>query len=326
MVVGGLGALFDPALQASVPALSGGDVSVVQATNGLMDITRRLARTLGPALAGLLVAFLPLAHFFTLDAVSFAISALTICALGGRFAWHPASAGGARGQGIRAMLREALDGLHLARACKPLYWSLLALALSNVVWSIAFVIGVPLLVARGVGGSVGVYALIVGAYGVGNVLGNILIGSLRIRRRLFTIFLGKGVLGLGFLLLACASSVPLALFASALAAVGGPMGDIMILTMLQVDLPADGIGKGYSVMMIMENAGASLGLLAAVPFFHLVSVPAGIALCALLLLIVSALGLLRFGMEQTETAETAAVADGAIEAQSSLPSGPRNGR
>ncbi|MGA7669501.1 MAG: MFS transporter, partial [Nitrolancea sp.] len=43
VVIGGLGALFDPALQASLPALSG-DVQVLQAANGLMDMTRRLAR------------------------------------------------------------------------------------------------------------------------------------------------------------------------------------------------------------------------------------------------------------------------------------------
>lgn len=179
--------------------------------------------------------------------------------------------------------------------------------MSNVVWSIAFVIGMPLLVARGLGQSAGVYALIVSAYGVGNVLGNLLVGSVPIRRRFFTIFLGKGLLDLGFLLLACASSVPLALLASALAAIGGPMGDIMILTMLQVDLPADGIGKGYSLRMILENVGASLGLLVAVPLFRLVSVPIGIAFCALSLLGVSVLVLLRFGERHSEAMVVTAI-------------------
>src|SRR5579884_3289219 len=43
MVVDGAGALFNPALQASLPALAG-DAQTLQATNGLMDVTRRLAR------------------------------------------------------------------------------------------------------------------------------------------------------------------------------------------------------------------------------------------------------------------------------------------
>ena len=139
-----------------------------------------------------------------------------------------------------------------------------------------------------------------GAYGVGNVLSNLVIGSLRIKRRVPLIFLGKGILGIGFLLLALSTSVPMALFASALAAIGGPMSDIMILTMLQTDLPSDQIGKAYSLLMILESVGSSLGYLVAVPFFGLVSVPLGIALSALPLLLISVPGLLRFGLREPE--------------------------
>src|SRR5579883_2481097 len=88
VVIGGLGALFDPALQASLPALTG-DMATLQATNGLMDITRRLARALGPSLVGVLVALLPVPQFFTLDAVSFLISAGAVYSLGRRYNWRP---------------------------------------------------------------------------------------------------------------------------------------------------------------------------------------------------------------------------------------------
>ncbi|HLG61084.1 MAG TPA: MFS transporter [Ktedonosporobacter sp.] len=54
-VIGAVGSLFGPALQASLSALSENDQGTLQATNALMDITRRLARTLGPTLVGLLV-------------------------------------------------------------------------------------------------------------------------------------------------------------------------------------------------------------------------------------------------------------------------------
>jgi MFS family permease len=300
VIIGSLSALFDPALQASLPALTG-DTRTLQATNGLMDITRRLARILGPGLAGLLVAFLPLTHFFTLDAVSFAISALAVFALGSRFAWKPVRTRPvAQAKGLNGLLREALAGMRLVGAHRPLFWSLLSVALSNFVWSIAFVLGVPLLVAHSLGNNVGAYGLIVGAYGVGNVLSNLVIGSLNIRRRVLSVFLGKGILGLGFLLLAFSPSVAIAMFASALAALGGPMGDIMTLTMLQTDLPADQIGKAYSLRMILENIGAALGLLVAVPLFSIMSVPLTIALSALLLLLVSAAGLLRFGLREPE--------------------------
>ena len=68
-LVGSLGALFDPALQASLPALTGDDERTLQATNGLMDVTRRLARILGPG--QVVLQFIPLAHLLKLDAQSF---------------------------------------------------------------------------------------------------------------------------------------------------------------------------------------------------------------------------------------------------------------
>ncbi|MDQ2717672.1 MAG: hypothetical protein M3Z08_22495 [Chloroflexota bacterium] len=117
-------------------------------------------------------------------------------------------------------------------------------------------------------------------------------------------------MGAGFLLLAFSSSVPMALFACTLAAVGGPMGDIMTLTMVQTDLPSDQIGKAYSLRMILESVGSALGSLVAVPLFSLVSVPLGIALSAVLLLVVSMAGLWRFGLHvQHQTIITRPLSD-----------------
>ncbi len=298
IVIGGLGALFDPALQSSLPALTS-DTQTLQATNGLMDVTRRLARVLGPSLAGLLITFLPLFHFFTLDAISFAISAAALLSLGKRFAWKPArTQGTVSGHGVRGMLGEIAGALRLVRSHSPLLWALVTNGLISAVWAIAFTIGAALLADRVLGGNVGAYGLIVGAYGVGNVMSNLVIGSLTIRRRVALIFTGKLVLGAGFLILAAAPTLPVALVGSAFAAIGGPMNDIMTLTMIQTDLPADQIGKVYSLRTILESLGLSLGLLLAVPLFAYLSVPLVIALCALVMIAIGAASLLRFGFSE----------------------------
>lgn len=293
VVVGSLSALFDPALQASLPALTGNS-QILQATNGLMDVTRRLARALSPSLAGLLIIFLPLAHFFTLDAISFAISALAVFSLGRHFAWKPERSQETT-RGVKGIAREIGGALRLIRTHSSLTWIFGSYAFINMVWSMGFTIGVPLLAARVLGGNIGAYGLIVGAYGVGNVVSNLVIGSLTIHRRVLTIFTGKLVLGAGFFLLAFAPALPVALIGSALAAIGGPMGDIMLLTMIQTDLPSNQIGKVYSLLMILQSAGASIGLLLAVPLFTLVSVPIGIACCASVMVAVGIAGLARFG-------------------------------
>jgi MFS transporter, DHA3 family, macrolide efflux protein len=299
VLVGSLGALFDPTLQASLPALTG-DTQTLQATNGLMDVTRRLARMLGPSLAGVLIAFIPLTHFFTLDAISFAISALTVFSLGRRYAWKALR--GVDGdeidvaRGIRGIAKEIRGAFLLLRQHKLLLWAIAAGGPISVVWGAAFIVGVPLLASRVLNGGVGAYGLIVGAYGVGNVASNLVVSSLHIRRRGLAIFLGKLILGVGFLLLANSVNLWMALLCAAFAAIGGPMGDILSVTMIQTDLPADQIGKVFSLSMIVESAGTSLGLILAAPLYALFSVRVAIGLCAVLVITVGVAGLLRFGL------------------------------
>ncbi len=296
VIVGSLGALFSPALQASLPALTS-DTRTLQATNGLMDVTRRLARALGPSLVGILSTFLPLAHFFTLDAISFAISALAIYALGRHFAWKAVPQPGQK-RGIRGIASDLAGAIRLARAHGPIAWMLATNWLIALAWSAAFVVGVPLLADRALGGSVTVYGLIVGAYGVGNVVSNLVIGSITIRRRVLVMLLGRLIVAGGFLLMVSVPVLPVALSGSALAAVGGPMADIPLLVMIQADLPSNQVGKVSSLEMTLESGGSTLGLLLAIPLFRYLSSAAGIIICSLVIALPSIGGLARFGFEE----------------------------
>jgi hypothetical protein len=132
IIIGSLDTLFDPALQASLPALTDNAATLLSA-NGLMNITRRLASALGPSLAGVLVALFPLTHFFTLDAISFVISALAIFSLGTRFVWRPARSGGSLA-GVRGIMGEVATALRLVRGHRPLAWAMQANGLSNFAW------------------------------------------------------------------------------------------------------------------------------------------------------------------------------------------------
>jgi MFS family permease len=298
IIVGSLEALFAPALQASLPALAG-DTQTLQATNALMDLTRRLARAIGPSLAGILIVWMPLFHFFTLDAASFFISAFAVVSLGRRFAWKPV-----REQefasGIKGITAEIRGAMQLVSAHRPLAWALVSMIIISLSWGAGFTVGVPLLAARVLKGNIGAYGLIIGAYGVGNVLSNLVIGNLVIRRKVTMLFSGKIVLGVGFLFIAFAPNLLIALLGSAFAAIGGPMGDIVLVTMIQNDLPSEQIGKVYSLLMLVENTGTSLGLLLAVPLFVVLSIRSGIALCALLMITVGTAGLIRFRAQESK--------------------------
>jgi MFS family permease len=293
VVVETLGALFDPALQASLPLLAG-DPQTLYAANGLMTTTYRLARMLGPGMAGLLLLILPLAHFFTLDALSFGASALALLALGQRLDPRPAE------RTIQVVIptsRRLSADLHMALrlACghHPLLWAIGSLGVINLAWSAAFTVGAPLWTSRILHGDAGAYGLIVGAYGAGNVASLLLAGP-SAKRPLRAMFLGKVVQGGGFLLLAMATALPLAVLGAVVAAIGGALGDLPLITMIQTEFPPEHIGKIYSLRATVGGAGLMFGLVVATPLFALCGVPLAIALSALLIAGIGLAGLVRF--------------------------------
>jgi MFS family permease len=75
-ILGVLGALFDPNLGALIPDLVHPDQ--VQQVSGLMDLMGRIARVAGPGSAGLLLMFVPDVHLYTIDAATFAVSAVAL--------------------------------------------------------------------------------------------------------------------------------------------------------------------------------------------------------------------------------------------------------
>ncbi|HLI50605.1 MAG TPA: MFS transporter, partial [Thermomicrobiaceae bacterium] len=293
VVLGGLNTLFNPALQASLPDLAG-DSRTLQAANGLMEITRRLAKAVGPSLAGLLLAFIPISQFFSVDAVSFAISALAVLSLGTNHRWR-VQGEVVRRAGAHGFLDDVGAAAGSLRDHLVLSWSISLHALTNLVWGLAFTVGVPLMTERVLHSGAATYGLIVGAYGVGNVLSNIVVGSITIRRRVLMLFAGNVVLGLGFVILAGAPGLLLAMFGSALAAVGGPMSDLVELVMIQTELPQDQIGKVFSLKMLVQNGGYALGLALAGPVFAVTGIRLGILICALLMAATGVAGLTRFG-------------------------------
>ena len=292
VVVAGLDSLFDPALQASLPTLAG-DSGTLRAANGLMDATRRLALVVAPGLAGVLAATLPVAHFFSLDALTFLVSGAAILSLGSRFRWRPSPQRDAP-KGFGGLLAEIRQAFVSVGGSRVLLWGFAVRGLTGAAFSAVIVVGAALLASNEFGGDVGTYGLVVAAYGAGNVLSNLVVGSLPIRRPAAVLFVGKAAVGAGFVALSAAPTLWSVLVAAAVAAVGGPMGDLTLLTMIQTGQPPHRIGKVYGVLATISHAGLALGLTLAGPLFALVGLRAGMACISLTVVAVSVAGLLRF--------------------------------
>jgi hypothetical protein len=232
--------------------------------------------------------------------VTFVFSAGALLVIGGHFARHDLvpSSGRMRLGDLYADIGEAVG---LVRRNAVLAFFLVNQAFSNAAWAATFQVGVVLLASRTLGGEVGSYGLILGAYGVGNILSNIVVGNLQITRPALLLSSSRIIQGAGILVIAASGSLAVAMAGSLLVAIGGPMGDLMLLAVMHRDLPASQIGKVYALRMTIASVGVFAGLLLAGPLYDLASPRTGIALCAGVMFAAGGAGFARFGFGKEAT-------------------------
>ena len=290
-IEGGLSSLFDPALQASLPVLTD-KTQELQALNALLDVTHRMARIFAPGLAGLLIAIMPLPQFFTLDAITFLVSALAIFTLGRGYRWQPEPGDHARG--FRGFAGDIGGAFRLVNQRRPVLWSLLSYIPGNIVWAGVVMVGLALYADNVIDAGVRGYSFLITAYGTGSVLSNLIVGSRLIENRARFLFAGVVLLGVGFLVVGSSGSFAIALLGMFIASTGTPMSDLMMLLMIQQEFPANQVGKVYSLRLVISSFGYSLGLLLAAPLFRWFPIQPTIQVYAVLLTLVGLAGWIRF--------------------------------
>ena len=157
VVLAGIQAVFDPALQAVVPRLMP-DPHRLRALNGLFDVTGRLAVIAGSALGAVIAAVAPTIHLLTANSASFLASAGSIAAAGHRFD------GDATAAATPATLRQRLArGWRAARATPGARTILATAGVSYATRALGVALGLPLLLAQGsVPGGLATLALVAG--------------------------------------------------------------------------------------------------------------------------------------------------------------------
>lgn len=279
----GLAALrmvFTPALQSAVPVLVK-DRDALQAINGLFDATWRLARLIGPVLAAVLNAFLPVIHFLTVTALGFVASGLSVWLVRERVVDLAAKPRPGRG-GWRGAWDALLDGARLMLRERTMGALLLINAFANGPWSVALQLAITLMVVEhdphlfGFHG-LAALGLIIGTTGVGDVIGNLVAGSVRFRRPLATMFLGYVAMGLGFVLIALAAwgldnpyKLPAMMLAGLISGFGGPFYFIPMITRMQTVFRGPEIARVFRLRLAVMAASMLLFNLGATPLFDLI--------------------------------------------------------
>ena len=272
--------VFTPALQSAVPVLVK-DREALQAINGLFDATWRLARLIGPMMAAVLNALLPVIHFLSITALGFVLSGLAIWAVRDRVV-DPANRPRPGRGGWRGAWDALLDGARLMLS-EPTTGALLLInAFANGPWSVALQLAIALMVVEHDPHLFGFHGLaslglIIGTIGVGDVVGNLVAGSVRFRRPLSTMFLGYVAMGLGFVLIATAAwglpnpwKLPAMMASGLISGFGGPFFFIPMITRMQTTFHGAEIARVFRLRLAVMAASMLIFNLAATPLFDLI--------------------------------------------------------
>jgi MFS family permease len=166
LLFGIVGAFFGPAYRAIVPEIVPREL--LPSANGLMTLSLQLAEIAGPALGALVVSASGSPTAFTLDSLSFVISALCLAPL-----VRLALAGRAPKE-RKSMLHDFREGVDVVRKSSWLSITIVIASLGNITLSAPFAIALPFLVKGHLHGGVGSLGLIYSMLSAGSIVGTIL--------------------------------------------------------------------------------------------------------------------------------------------------------
>lgn len=254
LMFGIVGAFFGPAYRAIIPEIVPREL--LPSANGLTTLSLQLAEIAGPALGALVVSTSGTPTAFTLDSLSFVISAFCLASL-----IRLASEGHAQRQ-RKNILHDFRDGLDVVRKSSWLSITIVIASLGNITLSAPFAIALPFLVKGHLHSGVGALGLIYAMLSAGSIAGTIL-GTVWLERTAGLRARGLFAYGLwiaGGLLIAV-FGLPVTVYGVAPAAllVGAAFAvpNLIFITTLQELIPGNVLGRVTSI--------ATLGSFALIP-------------------------------------------------------------
>lgn len=248
-------AFFNPTVQAVIPALTTEDQRL--AANSVAWSTGRLVQILASAAAGGLIAILGTRAAFGLNTVTFLISALFVAQLR-----IPANAGRVEEEpgGFRRFFADAREGLRFARHDRFVSRLLLVQSLASLAVGATGAMLVVLAEEHLRLPPAG-FAWLIGAIGVGALVGplipNALAADYRDARWLFVPYVIRGI---GDLLLAVVTALPLALLILFVYGLNTSTGMVVFNSTVQGAVPDAVRGRVFALLDVSWNAMRLLSL------------------------------------------------------------------
>ncbi|MEV4417984.1 MFS transporter [Catellatospora sp. NPDC049609] len=281
-VFGTADAFFAPAATGLMPLIV--SPQRLQEANGLRGLVMSTGLVAGPALAGALIFLVGAGGAIALDALSFAVSAVFLARL------HPRAADTAAPEGgFLAQLREGFTEV----VSRSWVWStLVALSIYHViVLPSVYVLG-PVLAEEEFGGATS-WSIVVAAFGVGSIVGDVLAMRVRMKRPLVVAAAALSVASCQALIIGIGPTIPVIAALEAVTGVAVSLAFTLWETSLQAHVPQASLSRVSSYDYLLTAGLMPLGLAIAGPVSQalglrptlyamtLLAVPAALALLAI---------------------------------------------
>ena len=245
---------FDPAYGGLLPELV--DRRNVQQANGLVRATADSLSVGGWAIAGLLLAFMPISWFFALNAASFFASALLLVGVRTRGRVEPG--------GDRPRIRE---GFAVLRPRPMLAGSVAVLAVAVTLSSGTWIVGVPQLVRETLDRGAGSFSLVAASYAAGSICAGVVLARRPVRRKARASMLAWLLYLPGYGLFAVAGSLGVALAAGLICGIGQGSSWVLINSAAQEEIPDRYLGRVTGLISLVHRGAHASGLLLIAPLF-----------------------------------------------------------
>ncbi|MDF2679150.1 MAG: transporter [Brevibacillus sp.] len=247
-LLGVFSSLFQPARTVALKSII--PLEQLSRANGILDTTFRTIRILAPMTIGLLASAIPLSTLFFVNAASYLLSVLFLFTI--RHSLRSQTGSPTSRLTVQQYKKDIATGVSELRQNRYLFHILLFGNLGYLVWIVTYNVGFPFLAERMEQGNGSTLAMLMGFYGIGNLLGSLYMSRAYYTRHLFVILIGWLMQAGGFLLLTAGSSFhSIAFLGAALAGVGGPLIGIPTVTAIQVKANDANVGKVYAINMLM---------------------------------------------------------------------------
>lgn len=261
MLLYGIFGTYQPAVQASIPALVPQDGLLT--ANAVIQQVNTLAGLLGPIAGGILFGMWGITPILLLGAVCFAFSAIMELFI------HIPHVKRQEERGALAVVRGDLrESFHFVRRERPVFFSvLITMAVFNLVLSAGIIIGVPVLIVQTLGLSDALLGFAQGAQALGGLTGGVLSALFAKRLRLRAAHLPLAVCaaavgGMGLALL-----LPLSVMAAyaVIAAMGflimcaATVFTVQMFSEVQRQTPPLLVGKVMAVIMAISGCAQPVG-------------------------------------------------------------------